>query len=122
MKRFSDCVGGVLTSLMLAPPVRAAATVSTSDVASFSDLENMVKRVIMAVGALAGVGLFIALVVGGFTFLFSGGDAKKLEQARNGITYAIIGIVVVAAAYLIIQLLAQFTGVTSIKTFNLNLQ
>lgn len=96
-------------------------TYAASDgVATLSDLENMAKRLISTMGVLAGIALFVALVIGGFTFLFSGGDAKKLEKARNGITYAIIGIVVIAGAYLIIQLLAQFTGVESIKTFNLN--
>jgi len=117
MKRLSSLFSIMVLSLTHASSIYAA----SDDVANFGDLTNMVERLIRTVGALAGVGLFIALVMGGFTFLFSGGDAKKLESAKNSITYALIGIVVIAGAYLIIQLISQFTGVTSIKMFDLNL-
>jgi hypothetical protein len=117
MKRLFSTVLAAVSFLTRITQVYAAS--QSQDAASFTDLENMVKRLITAVGALAGVGLFIVLVLGGFNFLFSGGDAKKLEKAKNAITYAIIGIVVVAGAYLIIQLVAQFTGVQSINTFKI---
>ena len=89
------------------------------DVATISSLEPLFKNVAVAVGSLAAVALFIMLIVGGFKLLFSGGDAKQLEAAKGTLTAALIGIVVVAAAYLIIKLIGEFAGVPDITTFQI---
>ena len=49
--------------------------------------------------------------MGGFQFITSGGDPKGVEQAKNTLTYAIGGVVLIAAGYLIIQIIQVFTGV-----------
>ncbi len=87
------------------------------DVAQISCLEPLFKNLVQTVVALAGVALFVMLLFGGFTFLFSGGDQKKLEAARGTITNAIIGIVVIVSAFLILNTISVFTGVKDIKTF-----
>lgn len=79
----------------------------------------MVERVIQGVLALSGVALFVMLVIGGYNFLLSGGEQKKLEMARGTITGAIIGIVIMAVAYLIIKTIASFTGVGSLTQFDI---
>ncbi|OGG11246.1 hypothetical protein A2Z00_01210 [Candidatus Gottesmanbacteria bacterium RBG_13_45_10] len=80
------------------------------DVASIGSLETLFKNVVQAVVALSGVALFVMLVVGGFSFLLSGGDPKKLEQARGTITNAIIGLVIIISAYLILRIIQAITG------------
>lgn len=80
-------------------------------VASIECLVPLVTNVIRAVISLGAVALFIMLLVGGFNFLFSGGDQKKLEAARGTVTQAIIGIVIMSLAYLIILTIETFTGV-----------
>jgi hypothetical protein len=65
------------------------------------------------VGALFIAGFllaFVYLLLGGMTWITAGGDKTKLEKARDEITNAIIGIVVVAAAYAITTLIANFFG------------
>jgi hypothetical protein len=65
------------------------------------------------VGALFIAGFllsFVYLLVGGVGWITSGGDKTKLEQARNQITNAIIGIIVVGSAYALATLVAQFFG------------
>ena len=69
--------------------------------------ESLTKAVI----SLGGVALFLMLLVGGFNFLFSGGDPKKLEQARGTVTQAIVGIIIMSLAYLILLTIERFTGV-----------
>lgn len=69
---------------------------------------NLVQGVL----ALSGVALFIMLLVGGFNFLLSGGDQKKLEMAKGTLTNAVIGLVVIVAAYLIIAAVQAFTNST----------
>ena len=82
-----------------------------TDVATIQCLEDLFVSLVKAVTAFGGVALFLMLLVGGFNFLFSGGDPKKLEQARGTITQAIVGIVIMSLAYLILLTIQTFTGV-----------
>ena len=82
-----------------------------TDVATIGSLGSLFRNTISAVTALAGVILFVMLVMGGFTFLFSGGDQKKLEKAKGTITNAIIGLTVLVGSYLILLVIQQITGI-----------
>src|SRR5438552_16879341 len=87
----------------------------STDVATIQCLESLFTNVVQAVLSLAAVALFAMFVVGGFSFLFSGGDQKKLEKARGTLTNAIIGLVVIVAAFLILRTISVLTGVDVIK-------
>jgi hypothetical protein len=86
-------------------------------VVTIQSIATLFVNVIGVVVTLAGVALFIMFVVSGFSFLFSGGDQKKLEQAKGTLTNAIIGLVVIVAAYLILRLVGVFSGYTDITKF-----
>jgi len=86
------------------------------DVATFQSLETLFGNTVQALTALVGVAVFIMFVVGGFSFIFAGGDQKKLEKARGTLTSAIIGVVVIVAAYLILLTIKALTGV-DVTTF-----
>lgn len=85
------------------------------EAATIQCLEPLFQNVVIAIVSLVGVALFVMLVVGGFKFLLSGGDQKQLEQAKNTVTYAIIGLVVIVVAFLILQTIKVFTGVDVTK-------
>lgn len=91
---------------------RAWGSCLDGDVATLQCLEPLFRNLVVSILTLAGVALFIMLVVGGFNYLLSAGDPKKLEGAKNTIQYAIIGMVVIVAAYLIMRVIEVFTGVT----------
>ena len=57
-------------------------------------------------GILAAV-LVVLLVAGGIIYMTSAGNAQRVEQAKDIITYAIIGIVVVSAAFIIAELVIR---------------
>lgn len=57
------------------------------------------------------VGAFIYLIIGGIQWVTSGGDKSALENARNRITNAILGLVIVAAAWAIWILVGAFFGI-----------
>lgn len=71
--------------------------------------------------AITGIGLigFVMFIVGAFFYMLSGGNAKGTETAKNTITYAIIGLVVALSAFIILNLIAAFTGVSSILNFSI---
>jgi len=65
---------------------------------------------------LVGLVALLMIIIAGIMFITSGGG-KQVEQAKNMLTYAIIGLIVVLLAYFIISLIAGLTGVTCILTF-----
>jgi hypothetical protein len=93
-----------------------------NDAATFQCLEPIFSNIVGSILSLAGIGLFIMLLVGGFGFLFAAGDAKKLEQAKGTLSNAIIGLVIIVSAYLIIQIISAFTGINTLNTFSVPIQ
>lgn len=58
-----------------------------------------------------GVISVIMLIYGGFRYIISGGDNKKVTDAKNTILYAIIGLIISLLAYAIINfVIAAITG------------
>jgi len=82
-----------------------------ADIVPLYALETLFGNVVSVVLALSGIALFIMLVVGGFRYITAGGDPKGIEAARNTLTYAIFGVVLLAASYMILVFIQAFTGV-----------
>ncbi|MFH0863779.1 MAG: pilin [Candidatus Gottesmanbacteria bacterium] len=92
---------------------------TTDDVATIQGLECVFFNVVSVVTMLVGLAVFVMLVIGGFKYLTSGGDPKAQEQAKNTMTYAVLGMVLIIAAYLILKFISLFTGVTGLETFTI---
>lgn len=60
---------------------------------------------------IAAIVFFFILVIGGIRWIASGGDKAQTEGARNQITAALVGLVIVFAAWAIIALIKVFFGV-----------
>ena len=52
---------------------------------------------------IVGIIAVVMLIIGGIKYLVSGGDSKKVTDAKNTVLYAIIGIVICFFAYAIIN-------------------
>lgn len=52
---------------------------------------------------IVGVIAVIMLIVGGVKYVISGGDSKKVTDAKNTVLYAIIGLVIAFLAYAIVN-------------------
>jgi hypothetical protein len=83
-------------------------------------IANMVPVVIQVALIVAAVVALIFLIIGGIKWITSGGDKTAVEGARNTITAALIGLVIVFAAWAIIKLIETFFG-TSILTEGLTI-
>ncbi|KKQ59511.1 hypothetical protein A3B42_00930 [Candidatus Daviesbacteria bacterium RIFCSPLOWO2_01_FULL_38_10] len=60
--------------------------------------------------SLAGIVLIFMLLWGAWDWMTSEGDKEKLDSARKKIINALVGIVLFAIAFALIQVLGQFTG------------
>ena len=54
------------------------------------------------------VAAIIAVVIGGFMYMASGGNEQKTEQAKKIILYAVIGEAVILASWMIVKTIAGF--------------
>ncbi len=81
----------------------------------FGSLIGAFLKLILVVASLV---FFFILVLGGINWILSGGDKAKTEGARNQITAALVGLVIVFAAWAIAQLIGTFFGV---NIFNLEI-
>lgn len=79
--------------------------------AAFKDLEVVFSNTLNIAIALAGIVLFVMLIIGGLGYLTSAGDPEKVKKAGGTITWAILGFVLLIASWFILKLLGQFTGV-----------
>ncbi len=91
----------------------------------FSNLQNidfggLITIVITFAIIIAALAFFFMLVLGGVKWITSGGDKGKVESARSQITSALIGLVIVFAAWAILSIVENFFHV-NLRSFNLNL-
>ncbi len=61
--------------------------------------------------------LFIIVLVNGFKYLFSGVNPDLKDQARKGLTYAFVGLVVIVLAYFILLLVGSFVAPSFTNSF-----
>lgn len=93
----------------------------TDEANTLGDFGEVFLRILGALIPVGGIILFIMIIFGGFSFITSSGDPRKTEAAKATITYAIIGIVVLASAFLIVQVISNFAGVPAILNFQVYL-
>lgn len=99
-------------------PDRCVKTVNGVEVATIQGLECLFANVVRVLTPIAGLALFIMLVVGAFQFMTSGGDPKQVQKASHTLTYAIAGIVLFFGIWLILKLIQTITGV-DVSVFNI---
>lgn len=66
-------------------------------------INNVLKSVINLISALVGVAAVIMVIVAGFKYVTSGGEASKVAGAKTTLVYAIVGIIIVALAQVIVH-------------------
>lgn len=79
-----------------------------------SELGALLSAAVGALLIIAALLAFFFLILGGIQWITSGGDKTGMEAARNKITHAIVGLVIVGAAWAIMILIQNFLGVTII--------
>jgi len=74
-------------------------------------LPAIISGLIRGVLVVAAIIFFFILVIGGIKWIASGGDKAATEGARNQITAALVGLVIVFSAWAILALIKTFFGV-----------
>lgn len=85
------------------------------EVPTIKCFEVVFTRILTVAVSLAVLALFVMLIVGGFKYLTSGGDQKAATSAKQTMTYAVVGIILMVLAFLIFRIIEIFTGVNVTK-------
>jgi len=83
----------------------------SNGVATIQGLECLFYNILQVAVSLIGLAFFIMLIVGGFNYLYSSGNEKKIVGASNTLTFAILGLVGTVASWLIFNFIYKFTGI-----------
>lgn len=97
-------------------------TARDSDVATITGIECLVNNALTVGTTAVGIASFVMLLVGAFLYLTSGGNPKGTEAGQKTLTFAIIGIVVSLTGIIALNFISSFTGVKSIKTFQIQIK
>lgn len=84
---------------------------AANDVATIQGLECLFGNVLQVIVTVAGLAFFIMFVVGGFNYLFSDNDPKKVAVASSTLTMAVAGLIGTIASFFILKFITDFTGV-----------
>jgi hypothetical protein len=76
-----------------------------------TDIGQLISALVGTTLIIAALLAFLYLILGGIKWITSGGDKAGMEEARNKITHAIVGLIIVGAAWAIMTLVQNFLGV-----------
>jgi hypothetical protein len=116
-KLFTPLAAGITS---LAAPLSAFAQTETItppalDEVAENNILDIIRAIIQFILVVAFVLAFIMLLIGGIRWITAGGDEKAVGSARNMITAALIGLVIVLVAFALIKLVETFFGVSIIS-------
>lgn len=72
--------------------------------------ESIVGQVIKTVLGIMGVAFLALMVYAGITWMIAQGNEQKVEKAKNTITQAIVGLIIVVLAYAIAYFVINYFG------------
>lgn len=73
-------------------------------------IDTLAERLILFVLSFTALIALVVLIVGGISYMLSFGNEEKTRRAKTIVLYALVGLVVIGASFLIVLTVAQFFG------------
>lgn len=88
--------------------INLAQTLKATDVPNIPQItgDSGVASILSIVYFVAGIVAVIVIIIAGYVYTTSSGDAGAVKKAKNMILYSVVGIVVIAMAFVITQFVA----------------
>ncbi len=119
MKLALATIGSQVAVLMTASSAFATnIAINSADLPTgfFDNPNELITNLVNIAFVIAIILVFFYLIWGGIEWITSGGEKGKTESARNKITAAVIGLIILAAAYAILTLTLQLLGYSDLST------
>ncbi|MDR2336834.1 MAG: pilin [Candidatus Nomurabacteria bacterium] len=91
--------------IAMASPLQDGANAARGDgiPATLFDEGGVFTQITNTILVIVGIISVFMLIFGGLRYILSGGDSKKVVDAKNTIMYAIIGLIIVMLSYAIVN-------------------
>jgi hypothetical protein len=105
------------------PPIKSPVSLIPADPGRTGEfLGKFISNLAVMLLILASIWVLFQLLQGGLEWIGSGGDKTGLDNARNRITNAIIGLIIVFASWAVYLMLMQFLGIPTLGEGGINFQ
>lgn len=84
--------------------------INATDVATIGGIECVIKNLLTPLPGLIALAAVFMIIFAGSRIISAGSDAKALASAWAMFTYAVIGLILLSAVWLILVLIEKFTG------------
>lgn len=102
MKKFFSLI--ILIIILLTPVVAHAQMFSVPNpLRDITSIQGVIRALIDVAFGAAGLVAVIYLIVGGFRYITSSGNAEAIEGAKATIVNAIVGLIVILIAFLLVN-------------------
>lgn len=109
-------ISAALGYLLSLPKAFAQTTIIVSPPPfGYKDIGAFISNSLTVVFSVATIVVLVMLVWGAFEWITSGGDKEGVGKARNKIINALIGLAILAVAFAVSKLAAQFLGFDFLK-------
>lgn len=115
MSRYLKILLSLISILLLLPLIFPVFAQGGGGPAGIPLIEYIFARVVCVAVPLGYIALLVVLVIAGLKYLTSAGEAKAVQQAHQTVTWGLLGVLFLAIAWLILQLIQTFTGVEVTK-------
>lgn len=85
-------------------------TIKNTDIPTFDCIPALFGRIIEVLLFFVGAVALGFLIWGSLRFILSGGDPKAVGSAKNTMTYAVIGLVLILLSFAILNFVGNFLG------------
>ena len=108
MKKY--LIPAILIIFLVFPAVSSALELTYPEISGLRielgmDLNKLIAWFYYFIVGISGLAAFLMLVWGGFTWLTSAGSPTKILDAKDKITSAVLGLVIILSSYLILKVI-----------------
>ena len=75
----------------------------------------LISNILKIAGTIAGLFFLVQIITAGFAYMSANGDPKKTEAAWTKIWQSLIGIIIIASAFVISSVIGYFLGINPLK-------
>lgn len=110
MSNYSNLIAATNLGTFKPPSNSYSAGSATSAGAAANNLERLLSNAIGAMTIIGGIFFIVYFVMAAFSWVTAGGDAGKIQKARDKMILGIIGLVLLVMAYGLIGLVGSIVG------------
>lgn len=119
MRKFAQLVSAV-GYFLSATATFAQGTISIQNPnVGYDDISKFINAALRLAFIIALLIVLVMFVWGAIEWIASGGDKENIDKARKRITNALIGLVILAVAFAIVNLAGTFVGINLLGTFTI---